>query len=65
MSDVSFQDENYNIRNNQNITMGKKSGMVSWLLDKGYAKTEKTANLILLSASLIFFALTFYVIFTF
>jgi len=51
--DFKFEEENNLPRSNR--TAGKKSGMTKWLQSKGIAKSEKTAQVILLLVMLVCF----------
>ena len=55
MSGIEFEDSQTQVNQTSYQTQSNK-GLTKWLIDKKIAKDEKTANIILFSTAIIFFA---------
>lgn len=56
MNNLQFDDKDEKI--GYNYTPNSQKGMVGWLMKKGIAKTQKSAEIILIIATIIIFALS-------
>lgn len=59
---VEFTDEKSNATDDD--MMNKQSTMIRWVMKTGLVKNEKQANIVLLSIAVVFFIITFFVIFS-
>ncbi len=63
-TDISFEENRYQVKSRAILGEAKSPAMINFLIKKGFVKTEKTAHVLLIAITILFF-LTSILIFAF